>query len=409
MTPWFDYPRQQWREKHAVVVGAGIAGCQVSWHLSKLGWRVTLLEREDHISSQASGNMAGIISPLMSAKPSKTEQFYWQAFEYVIQHLKALKSSGLNLDWFDCGVLQLAHSERELKRWQALKNRQLPTEFIQLLDAQQASEVAGVSCRYPASYYPQAGYINPASWCRALIEDSRCELITSADVGALVLDDDRYWQVQDSSGDFLAAAEVVVLSNGRGINLFPQSEQLPLSHVLGQTTLAVSSNQSSGLKCAINHEGYITPAYRDTHVFGATFDREFEHITADELADQRNLEQLSRHFPALADGFEGVETGHASVRSASPDRMPYVGGIYDRAYYIKQYASLKNGNLEKDYPVAKYFNGLYVLGGLGSRGLTSCGLCAKVLCDLISNYSSDIANTVHPARNLIRNLKRGKD
>ncbi|MGB1311078.1 MAG: FAD-dependent oxidoreductase, partial [Leucothrix sp.] len=179
MSPWFDYPTQQWRERHAVVVGAGIAGCQIAWHLAKLGWRVTLLERENQISSQASGNLAGIISPLMSAKPNKTEAFYLHAFEYTLQHLKALKAAGLDVDWFDCGVLQLAHSERELQRWHTLYARQLPTDFIQHLDAEQATKMAGIPCHYPANYFPQAGYINPASWCRALINDSDCQLLTS--------------------------------------------------------------------------------------------------------------------------------------------------------------------------------------------------------------------------------------
>jgi len=411
LSPWFDYPQPQWREKHAVVIGAGIAGCQISWHLSQLGWRITLLEREERISSQASGNLAGIITPLMSAKPSQTEQFYLQAFEYTIQHLQELMAAGAEVDWFDCGVLQLAHSERELKRWQALKERQLPTEFIQLLDKHQASEVAGVPCHYTASYFPQAGYINPASWCQALIDDSQCELITSADVDSLVLDDDKQWLVQDSAGDLLASAEVVVLSNGRDINIFSQSEQLPLAHVLGQTSLAKTSVESSELKCAINHEGYVTPAYQDTHVFGATFEREFEKIELYKRADRRNIEQLSAHLPELAVSFQGVDTGHASVRSATPDRLPYVGGVYDRGYYIEQYASLKDGNLGQGFPVAKYLKGLYVLGGLGSRGLTSCGLCAKVLSELISeSFSADstgLCKTLHPARFFIRQLKRG--
>ena len=412
MSPWFDYPQPQWREKHVVVVGAGIAGCQISWHLSQLGWRVTLLERESQISSQASGNLAGIISPLMSAKPSKTEQFYLQAFEYTTQQLRQMIATGSEIDWFDCGVLQLAHSERELQRWHALKNRGLSPRLIELLSQQQASEVAGIPCQYPASYFPQAGYINPASWCQALITASQCELITSTDVAALVLGEDKRWSVEDNSGASLASAEVVVLSNGQDINLFSQSDSLPLTHILGQTTLAESNSKSSDLKCAINHEGYVTPAYKNTYVFGATFDREFEKVEADEQSDRRNMEQLSKHLPQLASGFEEAHTGHASVRSTTPDRLPYVGGVYDQEYYIEEYVSLKNGSLGRDYPAAEYLDGLYILGGLGSRGLTSSGLCAKVLSALINNSlpadSLHLIKTLHPARFMVRQLKKGQ-
>jgi len=299
-----------------------------------------------------------------------------------------------------------------LQRWQALRGRQLSPQLIELLDQQQASEKAGIPCRYPASYFPQAGYINPASWCQALISASQCELVTSTDVASLVLGEDKRWSVQDSSGASLAEAEVVVLSNGRDMNLFSQSDSLPLAHVLGQTTLAKSSGRAGELKCAINHEGYVTPAYENTHVFGATFDREFEKIAVDEQADRRNLEQLSTHLPELAMAFEGINTGHASVRSATPDRLPYVGGVYDRAFYLEEYASLKQGNRSRKYSAAKYLNGLYVLGGLGSRGLTSSGLSAQILSELIEgNLSVDASNLLeimHPARFLILQLKRGR-
>ena len=411
MTPWFEYPRQQWQERHAIVVGAGIAGCQVSWHLASLGWRVTLLECKERVSSQASGNLAGIISPIMSAKASRTEQFYQQAFEYTVQHLKELISSGQDVDWFDCGLLQLAHSERERQRWNRLKARNLDPELIQLIDQQQATETAGIHCPYPASYFPKAGFINPESWCNAIIKNAKCEVILDANGVSLTFNENRNWSVIDHTGDSLATAEVVVLSNGKDLNQFSQSKQLDLTHVLGQTTLALPNDFSSHLKCAINHEGYITPSYRDKHVFGATFNREYEGIHLTQDADTQNLNQLYGHFPTLAASFDKLDSGHASVRSATPDRLPYMGGLPDISYYLEHYGKLKHGNKNQTYPNAQYQKGLFILGGLGSRGLTSSPLCAKALSELINNQLSidslTLLKKIHPARFLIRQLKRG--
>ena len=411
MTPWFNYPKQQWQEKHAIVVGAGIAGCQISWHLSSLGWRVTLLEREELISTQASGNLAGIISPLMSTQASRTEEFYQQAFEYTIEHLNKLVSEGIDIDWFNCGVLQLAHSVREKQRWDGLKNRSFSHELIQLLDPQQASNVAGSPCRHHASHFPTAGFINPASWCKALLRNANIEVITNTDVVSLNLLNDGQWSVNASSGDSLATAEVVILSNGRDLNQFTQSKSLALSVVLGQTTLAPSNEFSDHLKCAINHEGYITPTYRDKHVFGATFNREFDNISLSSSEDEKNLKQLNDHLPELAASFTSTTSGHASVRSASPDRLPYVGGLPDIGSYNKQYAAIKNGDKKRQYPNAEYQTGLYTLGGLGSRGLTSSPICGKVLSELIDGQlpseTQSLLENLHPARFLIRQLKRG--
>ena len=412
MTPWLDYPPQRWQQKRAIVVGAGIAGCQISWHLASLGWQITLLESQATISAQASGNLAGIISPLMSAKPSQIEQFYLDAFQYTTQHLEKLITGGAQIDWYDCGVMQLMHSERDKQRWSSLQARDLDPMLIQFLDNIEASNISGTLLDSPTHYFPTAGFINPESWCRALIKATKCELITSCDVSSLSYSDDGQWSLYDSASNLIHSAEVVVMSNGRGLNQFSQSEHLTLSNVMGQTTTAAKNAVSDQLKCAINHEGYITPAYQNKHVFGATFSREFDDIRLDKRSDQINLEQLHDHIPKLANSFEHCDSGHVSVRSASPDRLPYVGGVHDTYFYNQHYASLKDGNKSLSYPKAEYLKGLFVLGGLGSRGLTSSALCAKALSELIENNPSEnsrsLLNDLHPSRFHIRQLKRGK-
>ena len=202
-----------------------------------------------------------------------------------------------------------------------------------------------------------------------------------------------------------------MISNGRNLNQFTQSESLELSNVMGQTTTASRNPVSAHLKCAINHEGYITPAFQNKHIFGATFNREFGEVCLDELSDQQNLRQLADHLPELAKSFQKIESGHVSVRSASPDRLPYVGGLPDIHFYNEQYTTLKDGNRNRNYPQAQYLNGLFALGGLGSRGLTSSALCAKALSQLIDNNPSteslSLLKDLHLSRFLVRQLKRG--
>lgn len=412
MTPWFDYPPQQWQQKHAIVVGAGIAGCQISWHLTSLGWRVTLLESQPDISTQASGNLAGIISPLLSAKPSGTEQFYLQAFEYTTQHIGQLIAAGADIEWFDCGVLQLMHSDRDKQRWNALQTRNLNPKLIQFFDKQQASAISGVACESPANYFPTSGFINPESWCQALIKEAGCEVITDCEVSSLSFKDKDSWSLFDSNGELITSAEVIVISNGRNLNQFTQSESLELSNVMGQTTTASRNPVSAHLKCAINHEGYITPAFQNKHIFGATFNRDFDKVCLETQSDQQNLRQLADHLPALAKSFQRIESSHVSVRSASPDRLPYAGGLPDVRFYNQNYATLKDGNRNLTYPKAQYLKGLFALGGLGSRGLTSSAWCAKALSELIDNNPSteslSLLKDLHPSRFLVRQIKRGK-
>jgi tRNA 5-methylaminomethyl-2-thiouridine biosynthesis bifunctional protein len=52
--------------RHAVVIGAGLAGCAAAERLCARGWEVTLVERHAGPAQEASGNLAGIFMPLLS-------------------------------------------------------------------------------------------------------------------------------------------------------------------------------------------------------------------------------------------------------------------------------------------------------------------------------------------------------
>ena len=184
---WFRYPNYNFQSKQAVVIGAGIAGCQMAWHLVQRGWQVTIIEREKKIAQQASGNPAGIISPKMTAKDSGGENFYVSCFDYAIKQLSNLKNDHSSLDWHACGLLQLAHNDREKMRWESLKNRNFDLDFLQLIDQNQSTKIAGIPMSYKASYFPQAGWINPVSFCETLLADcgENCNVILETDVLSL--------------------------------------------------------------------------------------------------------------------------------------------------------------------------------------------------------------------------------
>jgi tRNA 5-methylaminomethyl-2-thiouridine biosynthesis bifunctional protein len=409
---WFRYHKTQWQNKHAVVIGAGIAGCQVAWHLSRQNWQVTLIERQKKIATEASGNPAGVISPKMTAKPSAGEDFYIESFHYTLSLLEKLQQQGHDIDWHDCGLLQLAHNEREENRWQALKERNFPSDFIQLLDRESSSKTANIHLNYQASYFPKAGWINPASFCNALSNAENCTRILSTE--AINLEKRPHdWHVLDKQGNNVVQAEVIIIANGKDLNQFSQSKNLPSLPVAGQTSSAQLSEYSSKLRTVIGHEGYLTPASESTrtHTFGASFERDQFNPTLNPRPDKENFKQLQQYLPQLADSLANIQSAHAAVRMTTPDRFPYVGALPDNSFFKENYHDLNQGKKWKQYPDAQYQDGLFVLGGFGSRGLTTSGLCAKLLTDIIennplSNKGQRVIQNCHPARYLIKQLKK---
>ncbi len=412
---WFQYPKFTRNSKKAVVIGAGIAGCQTAYHLTKNHWDVTLIDRQDSIANEASGNPAGVIYPKVTAKNSPGEDFYIHCFNVFLEQVDFLQDQDVDLGWHPRGVLQLAHNAREIKRWQALKEREFSKDFIDLLDEQDASNIAGFPINYKATYFPKGGWINPKTFCKVLTASEKCTTLFNVEVAQLQKNN-NLWQVLDTDGNLLAEADVIIFATGKALHQFlpaNSKDDFPSLAVAGQTTLAKTSDLSLLLKTVIGHEGYLTPVDLETqrHTFGATFERGIEQSELCDTADKQNLEQLQHYLPEFVNSLGEIESGHAAVRLTTPDRFPYVGALPDTDFYRKHYHDLHLGKHWKDYPSAQYETGIFMLGGFGSRGLTSSAACAKALVELIEGTSQSttqmtLLQQCHPARYLIKCLKQ---
>ncbi|MGB0846722.1 MAG: bifunctional tRNA (5-methylaminomethyl-2-thiouridine)(34)-methyltransferase MnmD/FAD-dependent 5-carboxymethylaminomethyl-2-thiouridine(34) oxidoreductase MnmC [Thiolinea sp.] len=406
--PWFTRPQIPATRRSATIIGGGIAGCQAAYALAIRGWDVRLIERHTDLAQEASGNPAGIISPKMTSIPGWGERFYRQAFLYTLQQLKQLAAAGHDIEVDTCGNLQLNHSAREEKRWQLLQQRNLPDDFIQFLNADQASTLTNVKLSTGGSFFPQAGWVNPKSYCKAL--SNHPNITVTLETAALkLIQTDQAYQVQSQS-QLLPASDVTIIANGRDLQRLLPENHLPIMAVQGQTSTAPATDITKSLKTALGHEGYLTPAINGHHIFGATFERNIDSPQITQQADQNNWQQLKKHLPQFAAELHTPHSAHAAIRMTTPDRYPYVGPVPDTLAYQQNYADLHHGKKHKIYPAAAYKPGLFVASGFGSRGLTTAALCGELLASLINGEPLPVENSLyyqlHPARFLVKQLKQ---
>ncbi|MEE9351449.1 MAG: FAD-dependent 5-carboxymethylaminomethyl-2-thiouridine(34) oxidoreductase MnmC [Thiotrichaceae bacterium] len=424
-TPWFQYPSYSWDKKTVTVVGAGIAGSQIAWHLAKRGWKVTVIERNPKPAQEASGNIAGIISPKVTAKPSLGEDFYSQCFLYTLEQLELLqRQPSSTLNWNPVGVLQLAYKDRDYQRWKQLQERIITNDFtedfLQCLDDKAASQIANIAIKHPAIYFPNAGWIDPVSFCNTLLMHENITLIKQSEAIDITHNNNKEWEVSDAQNHLISTSEAVVICSGKDLDFAPIS-RLPSVAIAGQTSLAVGNKKAGGLKTALDHEGYITPVITSNTklnqqqqlLFGATYDLNSMDDSLDPKANQHNFEKLQRHLPDLANGLTDIESGHAAIRRVTPDRLPYLGAVPDLLAYRQDYNDLHHGKHWKHYPKARYYPKLFISAAYGSRGLTTSGLCAKALACMMNGEDSPVSDALlqalHPARFCIRDLKKGTE
>jgi len=422
---WFNRPVAD-KLNEVTIIGGGIASAALCLSLAQRGIKVTLLCKDPQLAQGASGNRQGGFYPLINVQHDYLSQLYSQAFFYSRQTIKRLESTKDQVTSDFCGVLQLAYQTNLHTRYQAISDSGLfPPDFLQWLTPAQATDLAKVEILHNALYFPQGGWLAPATLTQVLINHAKTlnliEVIYDVKVHALKLKQElkqehnqKQWQLEFRDGS-KRQAHHVILANGHHLTDFEQTRELPLYQTSGQISHIKSTSQLQPLTTVLCYQGYLTPARQGQHCLGASFERDKTSVQLTATEHHQNIEKL-RHctqgaqWPASIAG--DVLAGKVGVRLSAKDHLPMVGGVPDVKLTSDYYHDLARGKPASKYPPAPHHQNLYMLGALGSRGLCSAPLLAEILaCQLTGEpqpVSQALLDQLNPNRYWIKQLKRGK-
>ncbi|MBI3772449.1 MAG: bifunctional tRNA (5-methylaminomethyl-2-thiouridine)(34)-methyltransferase MnmD/FAD-dependent 5-carboxymethylaminomethyl-2-thiouridine(34) oxidoreductase MnmC [Gammaproteobacteria bacterium] len=402
-TPWYETGNYT-GAKTAIIIGAGLAGASVAAALAERGWQITLIERNQQPAQEASGNLAGVVSPRLSADMDNGAQFYLNAFLHSVDYLQTLQQDRPRLAWHATGALQLLPATQR----ERLRVLNLPPEILDFCTAAEATLASGATLNDAAVLFRHGGWLSPPQLCEILLERAHARVLTYYDRTALRLSQNNaLWEVRSSAG-IIAKAPVVILANGVKAQDMSHAP-LQLQACRGQLAYVHATENSRKLKMPVSYEGYVIPAYQDQHTIGASYD--WQDLDSEPRPDERQqlLDTLAQRLPDFSPGT--ITQDRVAFRTTSQDHLPVVGPIPDIDFYQQSYADLRHGKPAAHYTSARYQPGLFVSSGHGSRGLTSCLLSAELIAAMLNNEPSplpqDIVHALHPARFLIRQLKRG--
>jgi tRNA 5-methylaminomethyl-2-thiouridine biosynthesis bifunctional protein len=385
----------------AIVIGGGIAGCSTAFALANRGIAVTLIERHKKLAQEASGNPLAMLYPKIKIKPTSANTLALQGFKFTLDLLKLLPNSG---DYFDaCGQIQLAFSAREQAKQTALSNVS-ETEFLkfQLLSADEASAIAGITLKTGGLYLPQAGWVKPQALCEALCTSPLISVVTSTEeLGIKKLED--CWQVSGASYQQFEA-DLVAICSANDIKQFHQCASAAITPVRGQLNWFKSTAESEQIRTIICSDHHLSPAVDGWHCLGTSYAPNDMCGEVNPADTQQNLNALHKISPDIYTNIY-TESVQARVgwRSQTLDYMPLAGQLLDEEKLRK------NPPRYNASPASlPWLSGLFVNAGHGSKGMITAPLCGELIAGLATDSSiptsPQLASKLNPSRFLLREL-----
>ncbi|MFT4875079.1 bifunctional tRNA (5-methylaminomethyl-2-thiouridine)(34)-methyltransferase MnmD/FAD-dependent 5-carboxymethylaminomethyl-2-thiouridine(34) oxidoreductase MnmC [Congregibacter sp.] len=415
MTPWdLNANHKTVGRQSALIVGAGLAGAHVAAALARRGMPVTVFDQAS-VAGGGSGNPQGVLFTRLSHERSILGEFSLLAFLYARELYQTMFSAGTLTEGVDGALNGCVQTDTPRGDGATLATALRGLEAIaKTCNAKTVEKLLGVPNDSAGLWQPGSGWLSPPAVCKALLGQ---EGITIQDhCGELTVSQSAvgHWEIRNESGAVLGAAPVLILATGPDSKAIPQTQDLPLRVVRGQTT-QIPAPIDQPLLTSFCHRGYIAPAVNGQHCIGATFKPgdDSREIRIEEHC--ANLEALIQALPAWKDHLQALDPsvlqGRAELRCVSPDYLPLAGPLPDEARFKRLYSPLQWDASQLIAEHGAYKPGLFVSTAHGSRGLSYAAMSAELIAAQIFGepipLSRELQRALSPARFLIRGLVRG--
>ena len=201
-------------EAEIVIIGGGIVGCSIAYHLASMGKTDVLLLEKSGLTHGATWHAAGVIGQL---RPSRNVT---RMLGLTVDLYDALeKETGQAIDWKRVGSLRIASSKDRMLEYRraatTAKSFGLDMHLLGPKETQELFPIMSLDGVEGAAYIPSDGYVDPASATQALATGARrrgVKIVEGVEATGFSLAGRRVRVVQTTAGS--VHAETVVNAAG---------------------------------------------------------------------------------------------------------------------------------------------------------------------------------------------------
>lgn len=193
-------------QARVVIIGGGVIGCSIAYHLTKLGWRdVVLLERAQ-LTSGTTWHAAGLLTTL---RDTETQTRLAKYSQDLYRKLEAETGQATGL--IGCGSIQLAMTAdkaEEMRRGMHMaRTFGVEAHEVSATDVKRMWPLAEVGDLKAAFHFPNDGRVNPTDVTQALAKGARmggARIIENSPVTGILTAEGRVTGVRTAAGEIRA-------------------------------------------------------------------------------------------------------------------------------------------------------------------------------------------------------------
>jgi sarcosine oxidase subunit beta len=324
-----------------IVIGAGVHGASLAFHLARRGARPIVVERST-VASGATGRSSGLVR--MHYDLLAEARLAWASFAWFRDWGERV---GGDCGFTRTGFLELTDAAgADALRANVAAQREIgiTTEVVDATAIRRLARGVKVADDDIAAFEPESGYADPAATASGFLQAARASgatLVQGAEVTAIQLAGGRVTGVETTRGAY--AAPIVVNAAGAWAARVAAlaGVAIPVSvwrHDVAYLGLPPDAEGPLPVVIDVTNAMYFRPEGSELILVGLEDDSEFgdspDRDTADAAPDfpERVAERICRRLPAMADAT--FTSAHSGQDGITPDQRPLLGPAGPDGFYL---------------------------------------------------------------------------